>query len=234
MVPEGDRNELPPVVEGRGETLGKAKWAAVRELQEQFHGVTGENVSFEVIEDPEKGSGEAVVEATLDLEGLSRQRESRESASDPAEAVREIVSRVLHALRIRATLSVEEDEDELVVSVNGDDLGLFIGKGGHTIDAVQGIASQVAFRKGGLSKRVVVDAAGYRERRSRAVERQADEAASEAIRFRRPVELPPMRAAERRLVHVRLVERRGVKTHSEGNEPNRCVVVTSVDRRPAD
>jgi len=74
--------------------------------------------------------------------------------------------------------------------------------------------------------RVVIDANGYRERRADALRAEADDAADEALRLGRPVELDPLPPFERRLVHEYLREREGVETHSEGDEPERYLVVS--------
>jgi spoIIIJ-associated protein len=114
--------------------------------------------------------------------------------------------------------------------VNGDDLGLLIGKHGATIDAVQHLAFRAASRGREERKQVVVDAAGYRERREAALRRMADRAVADALSFGRPVELDPMRPAERKIVHLYLRERTDVETHSEGDEPDRRLVVSPVRR----
>jgi spoIIIJ-associated protein len=77
-------------------------------------------------------------------------------------------------------------------------------------------------------KQVTIDAAGYRERRESALHRMADRAVADALKFERPVELEPMRAPERKLVHLYLRESTEVDTHSEGDEPDRRLVVTPV------
>ena len=123
-------------------------------------------------------------------------------------------------------MDIEETDDEIRATVNGEDLGLLIGKHGATIDALQHIACRAAFRGGEERKQVVVDAAGYRERREAALHRMADRAVADALRFGRPVELEPMRAPERKIVHNYLSERSDVETHSEGDEPERRLVVS--------
>jgi spoIIIJ-associated protein len=147
---------------------------------------------------------------------------------EPAERVRTFLARVALALDLRASVDIEEDDEEIRATVNGDDLGLMIGKHGSTIDALQHLAARIAFR--GLTERksVVVDAAGYRERREGVLRRTADRAVSEALDFRRAVELEPMNAAERRIVHTYLRDRTDVQTHSEGDEPDRRLVVSPV------
>jgi len=113
----------------------------------------------------------------------------------------------------------------LYASLSGPELGLVIGKRGHTIDAVQYLADAVVWRGREERREVVVDAAGYRERRRSALEGVADRAASEAVQTRRPVPLEPMTAVERKVVHVHLADREDVVTSSDGTEPNRRVVV---------
>ena len=155
----------------------------------------------------------------------------REAASaplpeEPAERLRAVVTRVVQELGLRATVDVEETDEELRATVNGEGLGLLIGKHGATIDALQHVAMRAALRGGGDRKQVVVDAAGYRERREAALHRAADQAVADALRYGRPVELEPMRPLERKVVHVHLRDRTDVETHSEGDEPDRRLVVT--------
>jgi spoIIIJ-associated protein len=211
-------------VEAVGETLGEAKWAAMKELEPRFPGITADCVRFEVMEEPGPDGGTARVRAEVDEDAW------RDAAGvipeEPAERVRALVARVVHELGLRATVDIEESEDEIRATVNGDDLGLLIGKHGSTIDAVQHLAFRAAFRGRQSRKQVTVDAAGYRERRETALHRMADRAAAEALRYDRAVELEPMRAPERKIVHTYLSERTDVETHSEGDEPDRRLVIS--------
>ena len=211
------------VAEGRGDSLGEAKWAAVKELEPRFPGLTADSVSFEVLEES-SGEGAASVRAEVDLEAW--RKASEEIPEEPAERVRAVVARVVHALGLRGSVDIEETEDEIRATVNGDDLGLLSGKHGLTIDALQHIAFRAAYRGMTDRKQVTIDAAGYRERRASALHRMADRAVADAMEFDRPVELEPMRAPERKLVHLYLRERTEVDTHSEGDEPDRRLVVT--------
>lgn len=145
---------------------------------------------------------------------------------EPAERVRELVEGVLDELDLDGDVEIEEDDDRIAVTVAGeDDYGLLIGKRGQTIDALQLLCYQAAFRGLRERKRVVVDAAGYRERRREALEGRADRAAEQALSSNNVVEMDPMSAQERRVVHERLKERAGIETYSEGDEPHRCVIV---------
>ena len=143
----------------------------------------------------------------------------------PAERVRAILERVVDALDVEANVEVDEDAEQIVGRVDGEDVGLLIGRRGQTIDAVQLLCYRAAFRGLQERKRVVVDAAGYRERRQEAIEGQADRAAERALKSGKEIELEPMTPSERRVVHQHLKDRAGVETFSEGEEPERCVIV---------
>lgn len=214
-----------PTVEATGSSVGEAKWLAVRELKTRFPGLDDDDIEFEVVE--ESGAdGSTRVVARADVDRWRAREESFELKSDAPERLRDLVERVVASLELKATVSIDEQEDSLRVSVDGSELGLFIGKRGQTIDAVQFLASLAAFRGLPLRKRVVVDAAGYRERREAVVKRQADRAAAGAVETGNEVELAPMSAGERRVVHLHLGDRADVQTYSVGDEPNRCVVVS--------
>jgi spoIIIJ-associated protein len=144
---------------------------------------------------------------------------------EPAERVRAVLERVADALGLEATVDVEEDEESIRGNVEAEDLGLLIGRHGQTIDAVQLLCFQAAFRGVSERKRVIVDASGYRAGRAEILESRADRAAEEALRNSKPVELEAMSAQERRVVHDHLKDRPEVETYSEGDEPHRCVVV---------
>ena len=140
--------------------------------------------------------------------------------------VEDLLQRVVAALGLKATVEVTTDDDTVTGTVHGDELGLFIGRHGQTIEAVQHLAYRIAMhRNEGERVRIVIDAEGYRARREEALHRQADTAADEAVRFKRPVALDAMTASERKLVHEYLRDRGDVETYSEGEEPDRHLVV---------
>ncbi len=145
---------------------------------------------------------------------------------EPSERVAVMLERVLDELDLEGEVELDESEERIEATVVGDeDYGLLIGRRGQTIDALQLLCYQAAFRGIRERKRVVVDVAGYRDRRRETLEARADRAAEQAISGERSIELDPMSAQERRVVHEHLKERPGIETYSEGDEPNRCVIV---------
>ena len=145
--------------------------------------------------------------------------------SEIQDEIRSLLVLLVESLGLEAEVEVMADGDTVTGTLVGEDLGLFIGRHGQTIDAVQHLAQRIVFKGGPSELRVVIDAAGYRDRRATALRRQADDAADEALRYGRAVALDAMVASERRLVHEHLRDRGDVETYSEGNEPDRHLVV---------
>jgi spoIIIJ-associated protein len=139
-------------------------------------------------------------------------------------AVHDMLENVVKGLGLPGGVEVRIEDDTMYGVVHGEDLGLFIGRHGATIDAVQHIAHRLVLRNQ-AELRVVVDAEGYRDRRRTVLEQQADRAADEALEFKRQVALDAMTATERKLVHEYLREVDGIETFSEGQEPDRHLVV---------
>ena len=218
------------VVEATGETVGEAKWAALRELERLHPGLEKAEVSFEVLSEGERGLlGVGYLPARVIARaerGAATPEPAPEEPGTPPAKLREFLARVCTALELPGTIAIGEDEEQLLARVSGPDLGLLIGKRGQTIDAIQYLANAVVWRHDEDRKQIVVDAAGYRARRRSTLERIAERAAADAVRSGMPVALEPMSAVERKIVHLCLQERGDVETSSEGTEPNRHVVVS--------
>ena len=214
-------------VETEGETVGEAKWAALRELEKLDPRIDKSSVRFQVVTEGERGIlgvgfSPARVVATVASDGEVPPRGQEESES--ATLVRDLIGRTAAALGISCRVEIEETEDAIVATCFGRDLGLLIGRHGQTIDAIQYLCNAILARQGaGVS--AVVDAAGYRARRTATLGAVATSAAEQALRTGGRVELEPMTAVERKIVHVSLQDVDGVETTSEGTEPNRFVVV---------
>jgi spoIIIJ-associated protein len=216
-------------VEATGETVGEAKWSALRELEKLHPALDKAAVRFQVVSEGERGLlgvgyAPARVIASIDADAVGKESEPD---SDLAGQVRDLLERITAGIGVRCRIDIEEDEDVLTASCSGSNLGLLIGKHGQTIDAIQYIVNAIVWRaRPDDRKDVVVDAAGYRERRRAALESLAVRSAEEAIATHSPIELEPMTAVERKTVYLRLKEFDGVETGSEGTEPNRHVVVS--------
>jgi spoIIIJ-associated protein len=221
-------------VEATGETVGEAKWAALRELERSFPGLDKANVHFQVVTEGERGLlgvgfSPARVIATVDpgvAPAAPTVSAPRDDESADAALLRELIERLAYEIGIRCEIEIEEDEETLRATCTGSDLGVLIGKHGQTIDAVQYLANAVIYRERyDDRKRVVVDASGYRERRQATLDALALRSAERAVATGQRVELEPMTAVERKVVHEKLKDDPEVETLSEGTEPNRYVVI---------
>jgi spoIIIJ-associated protein len=217
-------------VEATGETVSEAKWRALRELELLVPSLDKSAVSFQVLSEGERGLlGVGYTPArVIAIASAAAAPPALPDESEAAARLRGLLATVAAAIGVRCRIDVVETESTLEATCSGDDLGLLIGRHGQTIDALQVLAAAIAGGSGGERKEVVVDAAGYRERRRRTLEALAVRSAEEAIRSGLRVELEPMSAAERKIVHTSLEHAEGVTTTSEGEDPNRYVVVEPV------
>jgi spoIIIJ-associated protein len=219
-------------VEATGETVGEAKWAAVRELEQRVPGLDRSAVRFQVVSEGERGllgvgyTPARVVATVAAPAGPPAAQPVPGDESPEAAQARELVERIAGGIGVPCTIRVDEREDAIRVTLEGPSLGLLIGRHGQTIDAVQYLANAVAHRRlGGERRPVVVDASGYRARREAALESIARRAAERAAATGQEVALEPMTAVERKVVHELLKDDPEVETESDGTEPNRYVVV---------
>ena len=230
---------------GMGETVGEARWVALRKLERQVPNLDKDSVEYVVVREGQRGLlgvgfEESEVIARAAVSGpttppsppLVRAEESGEApppaASDEPEArfVVDLLQRISAALQVDARVEVAgRGEDTITASFEGSDLGVLIGRRGQTIDAIEHIVSAATSRRAGRRIELTVDAARYRVRRERMLATIAENAARGARRTGEPVTLEPMSAPERKIIHLHLRDTEGIETQSEGIEPHRCVVV---------
>jgi len=237
-------DEVPPaeapVVEAEGETVGEAKWNAMRELERRYPGLARESVTFQVVTEGQRGllgvgTSPARVLASFDpvatppspAPAPSEAPASAAAAEGEAALVHELLERIAGALGVDCRINVEERGETIAASLSGPGVAVLIGKRGKTIDAIQYlVGAAVATAAGSDAPRVTVDAAGYRDRREARLVDLADRSAAQTLQTGQTVRLEPMSSAERKIVHLHLKGTDGIETHSEGDEPNRYVVIS--------
>jgi spoIIIJ-associated protein len=213
-------------VEASGETVGEAKWNALRDLERLAPGLDEAAVRYQVVSEGERGllgvgSSPARVVATASVAVREPRAVVQRDESEQAARVRGIVEQVADAIGVDTEVELVERDEEILATCTGGEVALLIGKHGQTIDALQYVAN-AALHRGGAAPKLV--AAGYRDRRRTTLESIALRSAERAAAGER-VLLEAMTAGERKVVHERLKEVEGVQTSSEGTEPNRYVVV---------
>ncbi|MGI9658250.1 MAG: RNA-binding cell elongation regulator Jag/EloR [Gaiellaceae bacterium] len=231
---------------GKGETSGEAKWAALRELEKLVPSLVKDEVEYEVVAEGERGllgvgfvestvvarvqvaeaptAASAEVDAAVELEPDTTAKVDREPETNE-ELIAEVLERLCSGLGVECSVNVEASGEGYAATIQGDDLGVVIGRHGQTIDSIQHLAQAVLGRHAGARIPVSVDAADYRARRAKTLTDIAEQAAAEAIETGMEIQLEAMSASERKIIHLHLAERADVETLSEGTEPNRFVVI---------
>lgn len=198
-------------IEMVGKTVDDAVNAALAELNAK-----NEDVEIEVLEEGSKGflgmgSKDAKVRVSL--------------KSTPQNKAIEFLSQLFDVWGLNVKINTELDGDVLKVELEGDDMGIVIGKRGETLDALQHLTSLNVNTGDGDFIKVSLDTEGYREKRIKTLENLAAKLASKVAKTRHNVTLEPMNSYERRIIHASLQDNEFVTTYSVGQSPNRKVVI---------
>jgi spoIIIJ-associated protein len=209
-------------IEQSGKTVEDATQEALAAL-----GVSESEVEIEVLEEGGRGflglhPSEARVRVTL------RDPESDAApAGDAGEVAREVLAAVLQRMGMDARIEMESLEDgSYRLEVFGDDMGVVIGKHGNTINALQYLVGLIAHKRVGERVRIVVDAEGYRGRREQTLRDMARSYADRVKETGQEAVLDALQSYERRIIHTALADDPDVSTYSEGEEPDRRVVIS--------
>ena len=228
-----------------GATVDEAIEAALSEL-----GCTKEQVTIEVVEEGTEGGflglgrKDAEVKVTVNSDEAAAPAESADdtyygddesfegdAVSEAEDAAANFVAEVLSGIGIHGNMDSYREDDTIYISVTGSDCGAAIGRHGETLEAISYMTNLIANKHSEQRVHVYLDVGGYRKHREQVIKGLADKAVSRVRRSGRKVTMEAMSPAERRIVHSYLQEVKGVTTHSEGVEPNRCVVVTPEDKK---
>lgn len=202
---------------------GKTVDEAVRLALSQLH-TNLESVHVTIVEEPTRGffglgAKPAVVMVELKEESVKEDENEIGSKKDPLEEAQLFLLDVLKQMGLEVRLSVSEEGEHILFTVEGEKLGMMIGRRGQTLDALQYLTNIVANRYSSKYLRIILDAENYRARRKETLEQLADRLAKKVIRTRTKVVLEPMNPAERKIIHTFLQDYAGVTTKSEGVEP---------------
>ena len=202
-------------IEKTGKTVQEAISAALLELK-----LSEEDVDIEVIEEGTKGIfgiiGSKVARIKVSV---------KEEETNRCDIASDFIYSILNNMEIEAEISVNEDDENIVVDVNGDDIGIIIGRRGETMDALQYLTSLVVNKGYQDYKRVILNVENYRQKREETLVKLANRLAEKVIKYKKPVTLEPMNPYERRIIHSSLQGHKYVETYSTGEEPKRKVVI---------
>ena len=202
-------------VEKTAKTMEEALASALEEL-----GVSEDRVTVEILEEPSKGLfgfiGGKPARILVNVRPLDALTVGKQFLSDLFQAMH---------IAVELEVAVPEEEGPVAVNLRGEDLGILIGKHGQTLDALQYLTNLAANRDAEEKMKFVIDVEDYRRRRAETLTRLAQRLASKVKRMGEPVVLEPMTPHERKIIHMALQDDRRISTYSEGEEPNRKVVI---------
>jgi len=224
-------------VEKSGRTVDEAVALALTEL-----GAQAEQVTVEVLEEAKKGvlgligGKNAVVRVTLKEVpvpvpvAVPPPASSAQSAVGPsgetkAERVQQLLKDLCRAMSVDCEVEVRSEAEMIHADVTGTEAGILIGHHGQTLDSLQFLVNLISAKTHDDGVRVVVDVEGYRKRRDETLTRLASRLAERVQRTGEETALEPMTAQERRVIHMALADNPYVTTSSQGDEPNRRVVI---------
>ncbi len=203
-------------IEKTGKTVQEAISAALSELN-----LSQEDVEIEVLDEGNKGIFGIIGSKVAKIRASVKEVET--SRSDIAS---DFLYTILNNMGVEADISVNEDEESIVVDINGDDIGIIIGRRGETMDSLQYLTSLVINKGYEDYKRVILNVENYRQKREETLIKLANRLADKVVKYKKPVTLEPMNPYERRIIHSTLQGHKYVETYSTGEEPKRKVVIT--------
>jgi spoIIIJ-associated protein len=191
-----------------------------------------EDDEFTEDEDLEEFDDEEVEEVEeADVSRKAKSRDAKEEGDEEdVDPIADLLFDVLDILDLDAEIELEEREDHVRYHIEGQDLGVLIGRHGQTLEALQFLVGVINARKQLVDYRVIIDVEGYRDRREKQLRDLARRKAQQACRVGKRIVLDPMPPVDRRIIHMALANSTSVKTYSEGEEPERCVVIAPGDQ----
>lgn len=194
---------------------GKTRSDAVEKAKEKF-GVGEDKLDIQVVEEGSKGFlGIGAKDFVINAKKLVIKEE----------VITEFLKKVYNCLDIKIDVEITEDDDNINVKITGEDSTILIGRHGDSLDGLQTILNIVLTKETSEHKRIILDIEGYREKREDSLVSYAKKMAQKVMRSRRSIKLDPMNPYERRIVHFALQQNDRITTFSEGEEPNRRIVL---------
>lgn len=200
-------------LEKSAKTVDEAVMDALVEL-----GLTSDQVDVEVLEEGSKG--------ILGLFGTKLARVRVTQKIDLKDVAKDFLNKLLKSMDLDSNIVItEEDKNTLMINLEGDQMGVLIGKRGQTLDSIQYLTSLVVNKYSDHYIRIKMDTEDYRNRRRKTLESLANNLAMKVKKTGKKFTLEPMSPNERRIIHYTLQKYKFIETHSEGEEPFRRVVI---------
>ena len=149
--------------------------------------------------------------------------------SDVLDFSKKYVKDIVESMGLTVNIETRRTDNNLQIKIHTDNNSIIIGKNGRTLSSIQTLLRQAILNKTGIFVNIVLDVENYKEKVAKNIEFLAKKLAREVQKTKMDVKMDSMNSYERRLVHEVLKDFKGITTESEGEEPNRCVVIKSID-----
>jgi spoIIIJ-associated protein len=197
-----------------------------------FEGKTEEQVIFDALKELNVKEDEMIKEIKEEEKGLLKKKKYNLNVvlkSDIINYSKELIKEITHLMGIEVNMETIRKTDQINIILHSENNNLLIGKNGKTLKALQYILKQSLLNKTNMTININVDVENYKENRKKHIERLAKKLAKEVLKTNEEIKMTSMNSYERRLVHEVLKNFKNIKTESEGEEPNRSVVIKKID-----
>lgn len=194
----------------------------------EYEGKTTEELLLKALNELDVKDDELIYSSKEEVSGLLKKKKIKLKVilkTDVIEFSKKYIKKLIESMGLEVNLETKRKENYILIKLHSNNNSILIGKNGRTLDSLQIILRQVLYAKTGLFINIILDVEDYKEKHQRSIEFLAKKLAKEVLQTGIDIKMDSMNSYERRLVHNVLTDFKGVKTESEGEEPNRCVVI---------
>lgn len=194
----------------------------------EYEGKTTEELLLKALNELDVKDDELIYSSKEEVSGLLKKKRIKLKVilkTDVIEFSKKYMKNLIESMGLEVNLETKRKENYILIKLHSNNNSILIGKNGRTLDSLQIILRQVLYAKTGLFINIILDVEDYKEKHQRSIEFLAKKLAKEVLQTGIDIKMDSMNSYERRLVHNVLTDFKGVKTESEGEEPNRCVVI---------
>lgn len=194
----------------------------------EYEGKTEEELILKALNELNVKDDELLYSSKEEVSGLLKKKKITLKVilkSDVLEFTKKYIKTLIESMGLEVNLETRRTENCIQIKMHSNNNSLLIGKNGKTLESIQTIVRQVIYINTGIYVNIILDVENYKEKHQKSIEHLAKKLAKEVMQTQIEIKMDCMNSYERRLVHEILKDFKGIKTESEGVEPNRCVVI---------
>lgn len=198
----------------------------------EYEGKTVEELLLKALNELDVKDDELIYSSKEESVGLLKKKKTKLKVilkTDVIEFSKKYIKNLIESMGLEINLETKRKDNYILIKLYSNNNSILIGKNGKTLDSMQIILRQAIYAKTGLFVNIILDVEDYKEKHQRSIEYLAKKLAKEVFQTKIEIKMDCMNSYERRLVHNILKDFKGIKTESEGEEPNRCVVIKPIE-----